>query len=226
MSTINHTAVAQRLTTDRLGSYLAATAGDLALAVELYDWNTEVGGAFHEDIGRIEVVLRNALDAALVAHGNTKGWPTVWYQRRQLFPGKHGDRALVDIATARKRATRRGKAEVHGKVIAELSFGFWRYLCTPAYLTSLWVPALADAFPHHPKHGDPRAVREDVDDRVQRIHFLRNRIAHHEPIHHRNLQRDVDSIVDLTRWICPDTREWLTSTSRVPDVLPRRPTPR
>jgi hypothetical protein len=223
MSTINHQAIAQRLTTDRLRSYLAATGGDLAKAIELYDWNAEVGGAFHEDIGRLEVVFRNALDEALVARGTAQGWPSVWYRRPQLFPGRHGARALDDIRIARRRATRRGAAEVHGKVIAELSFGFWRFLCTPPYLTSLWVPALAGAFPNHPHPGDPRTVRQDVDDRIQRVHFLRNRVAHHEPIHHRNLQRDVDSIAELAGWICVDTRDWISGASRVAQVVQRRP---
>jgi len=163
------------------------------------------------------------VSAALVAHGAAQAWPAVWYRRSQLFPGKHGARALDDIKTARGRATRRGAAETHGKVIAELSFGFWRFLCTAPYLTSLWVPILADAFPNHPQHGDPRAVRADVEDRIQRVHFLRNRIAHHEPIHHRNLQRDVDSIVELTGWICTDTRDWVVGASRVGGVLRRRP---
>lgn len=223
MSTINHTAVAQRLTIDRLRSYLAATGGDLVKAMELYDWNAEVAGAFHEDIGRLEVVFRNALDGALVGYGTVQGWPEVWYRRSQLFPGRHGGRALEDITTARRRATRRATPEVHGKVIAELSFGFWRFLCTPPYLTSLWVPVLSGAFPNHPHAGDPRKVRRDVDDRIQRVHFLRNRVAHHEPIHQRNLQRDVDSIAELAGWICADTRDWLVGASRATQAIQRRP---
>lgn len=220
---IDHAVIAQRLTADRLRSYLAATDGELDRAVGLYDWNAAVASALHEDIGRLEVVFRNTLDAALVAHGARNGWSTAWYRRTQLFPGRHGARALDDIRTARARASRQGASETHGKVIAELSFGFWRYLCTKAYLTSLWIPTLADAFPHHPRHGDPRVVREDVDDRIQRIHFLRNRIAHHEPIHSRNLRRDVDSVVEVMGWICADSRDWVVEASRVASVLERRP---
>lgn len=223
MSTLNHVSIAQRLTMDRLGSYLAATGGDLVEAIDLYDWNTLVGAALHEDIGRLEVVFRNVLDASLVAYGTAQGWSTVWYRRSQLFPGKHGARAVGDIKKARDRATRGRAREVHGKVIAELSFGFWRFLCTPPYLTSLWVPALTGAFPHHPEHGDPRVVREAVNDRMQRVHFLRNRIAHHEPIHQRDLQRDINSIAELAGWICTDARDWLVVASRVADVVRRRP---
>ena len=153
MSTINHHAIARRLTANRLGPYLACTGGVLAQAIDLYDWNTEVGGALHEDIGRLEVVFRNTIDAALVAHGAAQGWPSEWYRRTELFPGRHGSRAIDDIKVARVRARRRSGGEAHGKVIAELGLGFWRYLCTPPYLTSLWVPALGAAFPGHPDSG-------------------------------------------------------------------------
>jgi hypothetical protein len=152
----NHALVAERLTRERLGSYLDASGRDLVKALELYQWNTLMGGALHEDIGRFEVVLRNALDQALTAHGQQSGWPTPWYQRQTLFSGKHGQRAFADISTARDRATRRGSLpESRGKVVAELTFGFWRYLCTPPYLTSLWVPVLAAAF----RTIRPQAIR-------------------------------------------------------------------
>ncbi len=223
MSTLNYTAIAQRLTRDRLASYLSSCSGDLTRAIELYDWNGAVGAAFHEDIGRLEMVLRNALDETLVGYGTSQAWQSIWYRRPQLFPGGHGARALMDINTARRRASRPGSSEVHGKVIAELSFGFWRYLCTKPYLTSLWVPALAGAFVRHPQSGDARAIRQSVEKNVERVHFLRNRIAHHEPIHRRDLQKDFDAIIEVADWICGDTCDWIRSTSRVPAVLRFRP---
>lgn len=220
----NAAVIADRLTRERLSSYLAASGGDLDQALQLYEWNSLMSGALHEDIGRVEVVLRNALDQALTSYGQQSQWPTPWYQRPALFPGKHGRRALDDIRTARDRATRRGsQPETPGKVVAELTFGFWRFLCTGTYLTSLWVPVLANAFPNHPQQGDPRQVRADVDDRVQRIHFLRNRVAHHEPIHHRDLNRDHAGMLDVVRWICTDTSDWAASTSRSMSVLFSRP---
>lgn len=223
MSTIDPHVIASRLTRERLGSYLAASGDDLNCAIELYDWNASIGAAFYEDLGRLEVVFRNAIDEALTAYGAAQGWDSAWYRRDQLFPGKHGARAREDVATARSRATRRQVPERHGKVIAELSFGFWRYLCTPPYLTSLWVPALVDAFPNHPDAGDPRAVRAGIEDHIQRVHFLRNRIAHHEPVHQRNLARDQENLLELAGWICADTRAWISGASRVPTVLAQRP---
>lgn len=222
MTTVELRAVAGRLTADRLSSYVRASGGTLEQALALYDWNVDVGGAFHQDLSRFEVVFRNAVDATLVAHDRRQHLP-VWYQRAELFPGKRGSRARHDIAAARARAAARDGREQHGKVIAELSFGFWRYLCSSHYLTSLWVPALVDAFPLHPAAGDPRRVREDVDDRVQRLHYLRNRIAHHEPVHQRDLAHDLSSLLEVTGWICVHSRAWIARTSRTGAVITARP---
>ena len=224
MSSVNHQMVANRLTRDRLASYLHATGGSLGSAIDLYDWNTLAGGALHEDLGRLEVLFRNAIDDELVRHGRTQGWQTTWYRRTQLFPGQPPDRARADINKARQRATRRGRyPEVRGKVIAELGFGFWRYLCEPPYHTSLWVPALTAAFALHPSAPNTRRVRAEVADRMQRLHFLRNRIAHHEPIHRRDLARDHRQLLEVVGWICSDSRSWVAARSRTPAVLAARP---
>jgi hypothetical protein len=160
MSSLDRSQVlADHLTNDRLESYIAA-GRDLPAALRLYDWNAAVSGAFYEDLGRIEVVLRNSLDSALVRHGMDSGWATKWYDHAILFPGRHGQRALQDIITAKRRAGRSGGQLLHGSVISEFTFGFWRYLCTPAYLTSLWVPALSSAFPNHSTPESPRSVRK------------------------------------------------------------------
>ena len=224
MSSINFREVAARLTTPRLRSYLQAAGGSVEAAIRLYDWNTSAASALHGDLGRMEIIFRNAVDDALLRYGSAKGWPDAWYRRMQLFPGRHARRTREDIATARKRATRGGRrAEVHDQVIAELNFGFWRYLCEPSYLTSLWVPAIGSAFPLHPAARNPETVRADVADRMQRLHFLRNRIAQHEPIHRRDLSRDHERLLELVGWMCLDSRTWVATTSRTPAVIAARP---
>ena len=224
MSTFNHQIIADRLTRDRLTSYSEAVNGDIHEAIGLYNWNARVAASLHEDLGCLEVVFRNAVDEALVAYGTAQGWPEVWYRRRSLFPGKQGYRAWNQIEAARKRATGHPPhQEIHGKVIAELNFGFWRFLSTEPYLTSLWVPAAAAAFPQHSSAGNPRQVRADVESRMQRLNFLRNRIAHHEPVHQRNLARDHAEMLELIGWICPDCRAWAEAVSRTPGLIEVRP---
>ena len=108
-------------------------------------------------------------------------------------------------------------------MIAELGFGFWRFLCAERYLTSLWSPALAAQFPHHPSPHNAVQIRADVDSRMGRLHFLRNRVAHHKPIHRRELADDAAVLMELVRWMCTDAHAWMTSLTRIPYVLDSRP---
>lgn len=225
MSTFDLQRIAAKITPARLGPYLGAASGDLEAAIRLYDWNIAVGAALHEDLARFEIVIRNALDEQLVRYGSQQGWQQPWYLQPGLFPGKRTKRARADISKARERATRNWQQpEVHGKVVAELSFGFWRFLCHNTYLTSMWVPALSAAFPLHPSPSDPFRVRKDVASLVQGLNFLRNRIAHHEPIHRRNLTADHESLLRVTGWICGHCHEWLSGSSRTPLVIASRHT--
>ncbi len=54
--------IAQRLSADRLGSYLDATDGNLRQALDLYKWNIALSGALFEAIAVVEVVVRNEID--------------------------------------------------------------------------------------------------------------------------------------------------------------------
>ncbi len=192
MSTTYEETLVKRLTKERLESYLAATGGDVPASIRLYDWNALVGASLLADLGRLEVLFRNAVDQSLRDYGGSQGWPEPWHRRRALFEGRSRARDWSDIRKAEQRAVskQRHSRGHHGKVLTELNFGFWRHLCAARYLTTLWVPAIAAAFPHHPDPADPKQIRADVCDRMQRLHYLRNLIAHHEPIHRRNLERD------------------------------------
>lgn len=101
-----------------------------------------------------------------------------------------------------------------GRLLAELTLGFWRYLLTSDYEQSLWRSALHRAFPR-----SGRARRSKVHRPIMYLHELRNR----EPIVHRTLQRDFDDVLKVTGWICPHAQAWIRETSAVPQVLADRP---
>ena len=58
---------------------------------------------------------------------------------------------------------------------------------------------------------------------MQRLNFLRNRIAHHEPIHQRDLAHDHAEVLEPIGWICPECRAWAEAVSRTPGVIGTRP---
>ena len=223
-STFNPVIILERLTIDRLGSYLEDCDNDLHRALDLYAWNAQIASAFLEDLGRLEVVLRNRFDAALTRLSMSAELSTPWFKRASMFPGKGSRHILKVIAKAERRATRGGKRpSSQDRVITELGLGFWRFLCSPRYHTTMWVPALAAQFPNHPSFGNAAQIRADVEFRMRQLHYLRNRVAHHKPIHRRELANDAAMIFELAQWMCPDTHAWMTDLSRIPVLLASRP---
>lgn len=209
------TAVIELISPDRLNPYLNTCAGDTTAALALYRWNSDLAASFFEPLGHLEIMLRNALDVRLVARQQHRKRPAQWYADPTV---PLSDNARGDIAQAQQRASRGGgRAAPRGKVIAELSFGFWRYLLARQYQASLW-PDLAGAFPHAPNRALPT-----VEDPVKRLHKFRNRIAHHEGIWHLPLEAHRDDIQTVLGFIAPAAAAWVTDSSRINTVLARHP---
>ncbi len=197
----------------------AQAAGGPDRAVELYVWNNRIGGALHETLGQFEVILRNALDQQLAEYHRRRLNGDGYWCPDPAMPWANPTRTGRTIDEARERATAGWRfPEVHGKVVAELSLGFWRFLLARPSQMTLWSPALRHAFPHM-----TRARREAVYDRVDQLHELRNRVAHHEPIHRADLAARYAELVQVAGWIDPAAAAWIEETSRVPEVLAARP---
>jgi len=203
------------ITAERLRSYTERTLSSGG-AMRLYEWNMRAAASVMELTGIVEVFARNTLDRELRAWAADRG-DAPWFDVAPL-----DGRGRADLAKARARASRDDRRdEVHGRVLAELSFGFWRYLVESRYLTALWTPALHRAFPLGP--ADSLTRQREVRRRLQQLHFVRNRAAHHEPIHARDLQRDHDYALELLGWISPRAELWAAGTTSLGSVLSARP---
>jgi hypothetical protein len=208
--------LADLITPARLSSYLAASRGDLREALALYDWNTRAAAAVLSSTAMVEVIVRNALDLSLTRWADRRRGGIDWLDAVSL--DAQGE---ADVTKARDRATRRGRdPELHGKVVAELSFGFWRYLVASRYLTAVWIPGAHAAFPYGP--ADLRVRRSGVERRLHNLMIVRNRAAHHEPIHRRDLSRDFADAVTLVGWVHPEGAVWLRARSQLSQVAAER----
>ena len=201
------------LSVDRLSTYVHAAGGDLDAALALYRWNTEVAAAFWESLGHVEVVLRNALCDRLAERHARLARPGTWLDdpARELQLA-----ARKDIAKARRRVYLKGKAVAEGQVVAELSFGFWRFLLAKRY-TNLW-PDLAAAFPNAPDR-----TLGTVEQPVERLYLFRNRLAHHERVWSLPLADLYDDMAAVLGYVSNGVRDWVLATSRVPAMLAGRP---
>lgn len=206
----------RRFSPERLGPYVIAAGRSPAAALDLYVWNAEVSAALATTIGYVEVVLRNAM------HDNLTTWSTREYgePRWYLDPGHLlQTRTTEDIRVARQHARRRGRQpETPGRVVAELNFGFWRFLLSNQYDTTLWRYSLYRAFP-----GQVR--RRSVHEAVDLLRLARNRLAHHEAMFNRPIEDIQFTALELAGWICPATRSWIAEHSRAGALLADRPAP-
>ena len=202
------------ITPDRLSSY-TRVMGSPEDALRLYDWNIEACAAILATTAVVEVVVRNAIDTSLQHWATFRGMPD-WFDVIPL-----DERGRADMTLAAERARARGRMNWRGQLIAELNFGFWRYLVASRYLTSLWFPAVQHAFPHGA--ADPLARQRQIDRQMQQLVFVRNRAAHHEPIHERNLLADLRAAEILVGAIDPVATNWLIRQSTLKRIMQEKP---
>jgi hypothetical protein len=197
---------------DRLAYYLAESDGDLEAAIRLYELNARLSAGFYGPLQGLEVVVRNAIDEQFTAaFGND--WTNLQTIRLQA-------QQEDDVRAAIAEASDQDGVMVeptHADVIAELKFGFWVGVLGPRNEVEIWRKALWRAFPQRPK-GTERKI---VQGALNSIRRLRNRIAHHRRILHRDLVKDHATILEVAGWVCPITRDWIASLSTFdPNDLP------
>jgi hypothetical protein len=190
-------ALQKTLSAERMQPYMLLANNDRRLALKLYEWNTALSESFYGLLQGLEIALRNAMHSAMCeAYGRAD-----WYD---VCPLSVGHKEMIRKAQERIIADK--KHLIPGKVVSELTFGFWVVLTSPPYAQSLWDKFLHKAFVK-------KLGRKAIHKRLDKIRKLRNRIAHHESILERNLKDDFSLIVQTVHWICPITAEWLKANN-------------
>ncbi|MFZ7087399.1 hypothetical protein [Curtobacterium sp. RRHDQ10] len=169
----------------------------------------EVSTAFLGCYAVLEVVVRNAMHDRLVACFGRDDWWAVAQLRVN-----EAARVQESLRHLDRRMGAGGWSAGH--VVAELPASFWEGLLANRYHASLWVPALENAFPNF------IGRRSDLKGRLERLRMLRNRAAHHEPIHARDLMVDHRYACELAGYVSSELRAWSASLSRLPEVVANR----
>lgn len=202
--------ISSALSRARFEPYRTATGGDLARATRLYWWNVDVSASFYPLLHCLEVTTRNMMHTCL----STRFGQVEWWDTAPLR-----DNGVRMVADARSKVAQRrnGSAGSPDDLITELGFGFWESLISRAYDRDLWVPCLHLAFPGY------RGKRAPLHGYLRTMRLFRNRIMHHEPIHHRHLKADHQTIHRVLSYLCPDIITQLAPFDRVPKLLAERP---
>jgi hypothetical protein len=195
--------IERTVTRERLRRYLGATHQDIANALLLYEYNVALSEALYGLLHGLEVTIRNSMHHVLTANYGTPAWY---------------DRAPLSTYWTERIADAKGRVgtTTPGKVIAELTLGFWVELLSRSNQNTLWFGKhLAMAFPN-------TALRRDqIHARFKIVQLLRNRISHHEPIlTTRNTLytgHDFLSLAELlecVEWVCTEAAQWMKTRFR------------
>lgn len=165
------------MTNARMNRYLMACAGSSRKAMTLYRKNLKLTQELFTVISCFEVALRNAIDTVLTASfGND--WLRDGVAVGGIFdtPGCQFTRDNIIDAINKIRPYN------HFKLVAELGFGFWRYMFAQNQFKATGR-ILLRTFPAKPTSTPTMQYNNTyIFNQLALLNKIRNRMAHHEPI--------------------------------------------
>lgn len=147
--------------------------------ITAYKLNIKASQCFYPVLSVVEIYLRNSIDCMLKEVIDEKWLEKELENQNILFDYDY--KKLIEAYSNIKR--RYGIDNVtRGKIIAELTFGFWVSLCSKKYNPKIWTKkgAFRTAFANYPK--DKKEQIHELSQKLTKIKRLRNRVFHYEPI--------------------------------------------
>jgi hypothetical protein len=206
-------AIRRALSSGRLDAYGLGRTDNQKIAN--YLWNLALCESLYPALHGLEVVLRNAVfdaGARIFSRIPTRDVPCWLDANPSLFDSDHEQ----SVMAAKLRLRDRGGALEPGRLVAELTFGFWTSLFEVRYERNrvLW-PHLFGA--QLLDSSSPRSMRsrKQLSPLLNRMRHLRNRIFHHEPIWHWiDLPQQHAVAFDLMGWFSPALRATIEPSDR------------
>jgi len=192
---------------ERLSNSHSQAGGNRAEGWNLYLRNTALSESLYSPLQGLEILLRNALGDKIRGKYGEK-----WFDNPN-FPLDYRQKQILE--KSKSELNRRNIELTHGRMLAELNYGFWTGILGRRYETTLWRPLFHKAFPHAQKP----LLRKHAHKKLDGLRILRNRIAHHEPISNRDLMNDYKIILELSAWISPIAAGWIDNHNRFRQVF-------
>lgn len=165
------------MTNARLNRYLLACSGNSRKAMTLYRKNLQLSQELFTVISCFEVALRNAIDAQVT--------PTLGndWLRDAAAPNGVFDNPRCRLTRDNiNDAIGKLHAYSHFKLVAELGFGFWRFMFAQNQFNATGR-VLLKVFPSKPTSTPAIQYNNTyIFNQLAQLNNIRNRMAHHEPI--------------------------------------------
>lgn len=199
------------LAAERLDAYRQDQAAP-HITLARYLWNMALCESLYSPLQMVEVGLRNALQRGLENRFGSAQWYEESACHQMLTPTQQSQ-----ITEAKEKIQRLNKIISPGRMVAELTFGFWTAFFNKRFAQSRDAVHLADTT----FHQAPKSQRDirTLNRRLTRLRELRNRVFHHERIiHWRDLDEQHASILQVIGWIAPELRELAEALDRYTEI--------
>lgn len=207
----------------RMSRYLNACNGNTKKAMTLYRLNLKLSQKFFTLISCFEIALRNKIDNECISSlGND--WLKLGTQQNDIFDNCNCRHTKQSINDAIRKL---GNSYNHNKLVAELGFGFWRYLFAQNQYRATGR-ILLRIFPSKPiSTATTQYNHRFVFNQLAKINQFRNRIAHHEPIcflypqaikNSTFARQQYGDIVQLFQWMNINEYEFLYGLDHIGNV--------
>lgn len=160
-----------------MNRYLAACGNDSRKAMTLYRKNLQLSQEMFTVISCFEVALRNAIDKQCTSSlGND------WLRDGANTAGIFDNRNCYQTRQSINDAINKLHTYSHHKLVAELGFGFWRFMFAHHQFNAT-LRILLKAFSSKPISTPTLQYNHTyIFNQLAKLNDIRNRIAHHEPI--------------------------------------------
>lgn len=188
------------LAAERLDAYRQDQAEPL-VTLARYLWNMALCESLYSPLQMVEIALRNALQSTLENHFESAHWydvPACWHLLTTTQQSQ--------INEARENLKRQGKPVAPGRIVAELTFGFWTAFFNKRLAQNRdAIRLMARTF-----HAAPKSQRDmrSLNRRLTRLRELRNRVFHHERIiHWADLDSRHSAMLETIGWISVELQD-------------------
>ena len=193
------------LHTERIDVYRRDGA-DHKLTLARYTLNMALSESLYPTLQFAEIALRNAVHQALTTRCGTDAWYDSPLARLSTWQQDK-------VTEAKDALKKRRKSLTPGRIVAELTFGFWTGFFNNWHArTGIGSYLAKNAFPHAPA---AQQYHSHLDKRWQDIRDLRNRVFHHERIlHWTDLDTRQYAILEIIFWISPELHDLAKALDR------------
>ena len=165
------------ISTERMSRYLTACDANTRKSMTLYRKNLQISQEMFTIISCFEVALRNVIDKKCISIlGNN--WLRDGANNGGIFDNLQCRVTKQNINEAINKLPQYS----HHKLVAELGFGFWRFMFASNQFNAT-DRILLRIFPSKPTSTPTMQYNHTyIFNQLAQINNIRNRIAHHEPI--------------------------------------------